>query len=82
MCTTSPDHHKTFCQNIAWLRQHHNLTQEEMAHRLGIGVKRLRSIEKGVMPRRLSADILVRIADEFDILPSDVLWTNLWEGPL
>ncbi|MBQ3023661.1 MAG: helix-turn-helix transcriptional regulator [Clostridia bacterium] len=61
-----------FCKNVKILRLKNNLTQMEMAHICGIGVKSLSSIEKGIIPPRLSVSILVSISNYFRISPYDM----------
>jgi DNA-binding transcriptional regulator YiaG len=57
------------CENIKTLRVKNNLSEQEMAARLKIGVKTLRNIEKGHFPPRMSCEILFRIQHHFGILP-------------
>lgn len=56
-----------FLKNLAALRKQHNLTQTQMANILGIGITSWRSIERGVMPPKLSALVVYRAADAFGI---------------
>lgn len=56
-----------FLSNLTRLRQKHNLTQTQMANILGIGITSWRSIERGVMPPKLSAAVVYRAADAFGI---------------
>ena len=66
------DDSRIFCRNVLALRKKHNLTQAEMAKLLGIGVKSLRSLEKGEIPPRLSCGIIIIIYKEFGVFPSDM----------
>ena len=52
--------HKIIGERIKNLRQHHNLTREEVAEKAEISSKFLYEIEKGT--KGLSADTLLRIA--------------------
>ena len=57
----------TFCANIRYLRNHHGLSKQKMAHILGVGVKTLNALEADVVPRRLGCSELVRAAEFFGI---------------
>lgn len=70
-----------FTQNIAWLRSCHHYTKAEMAARLGIGVSSLTKIESGLLPKRLSANVILRIKEQFGIEPHDLLCTDLSSDP-
>ena len=61
-----------FGENIRKLRYRENLSKQKMAKRLGIGVQSLSLIESGILPKRLSACILYRIYQEFNITPSGI----------
>ncbi|MBE6657149.1 MAG: helix-turn-helix transcriptional regulator [Ruminococcaceae bacterium] len=54
-------------KNLSCLRQKHNLTQKQMAHILGIGVHSWQMIERGEMPPRLSARVVLTASDAFGI---------------
>lgn len=62
-----------FCENVKILRKRHGLSQKEMAERLHIGTRSLALLEKGKMPPRLNAEILIWIYRNFGILPSAIL---------
>lgn len=53
--------------NVLYLRKTHNITKKEMAKILGIGIKTLSKIEQGILPPRLSVEVLFRIRDYFGI---------------
>ena len=61
-----------FCENIKNLREAHHLSEKEMAKILGIGVERLQSIEKGILPPKLTVRILFHIQKHFHIKPQDM----------
>ena len=61
-----------FSYHIQRIRKEQKLTQREMAGRLGIGVRTLSMIEKGILPPRLSCAIIFRIQDQFGIHPKDL----------
>ena len=56
-----------FLYNLTILRKTHNLTQKQMAQILGISISSWRKIERGAMPPRLSAEVVYRAADAFEI---------------
>lgn len=49
-----------FCENIRVWRQVNELSLEEMAHRLGISVDMLTLLERGIVPKELEVNTLVR----------------------
>lgn len=61
-----------FSQNMKKIRKTAQLTQREMAQKLGISIASLSKIEKGILPPRLSCSILIRIHKEFGIHPKDL----------
>ena len=65
--------------NIAFLRKHHNLSKKEMAQLLHIGIGSLNKIESGVLPERLSAEILVHLANHFNYTTAELLSHRLAE---
>ena len=52
------DELKGLCKNICYLRKKNGLTQREMAERLNISLYSLRMIERGIIPKNLSCEIL------------------------
>ena len=62
-----------FCDNIRYLRKSINLSKKEMANLLGIGLHSLNLLEKGMIPPRLSVQILYNIYHQFGLLPSQQL---------
>lgn len=58
---------QNFLFNLAALRKQHHLTQKQMAHILGIGIHSWRMIERGIMPPRLSTEVVYNAADAFGI---------------
>ena len=61
-----------FCRKVTALRQAHGLSVREMAKRLGVSEKTIRSVESGFIPPRLSCSILFRIEREFGVPPKDM----------
>ena len=53
--------------NVLYLRKKNNITKRGMAKIMGIGIKTLNKIEKGLLPPRLSVEVLFRIRDYFGI---------------
>lgn len=62
-----------FCKNLKKVRKKNKLTQKEMAKILGIGVVSLSAIERGKVPPRLKVDIVIKIHQNFGILPSEIV---------
>ncbi len=52
------DELKVLCKNIYYLRKKNGLTQREMAGQLNISLYSLRMIERGIIPKNLSCEIL------------------------
>lgn len=69
-----------FCENFTRLRQIKGLSQKEMAKAVGISVQSVCKIEKGVLPKRLNANVLFSIKQFFGIYPSDMLTKNYFDG--
>ena len=55
------------CQNIKFLRQKHNLSKTQMSNILGISIQTLNRIENGILPSRISCEVLFRIQSNFGI---------------
>ena len=51
--------------NVLYLRKKHNITKRKMAKILGVGIKTLNKVEKGILPPRLSVEFLFRIKENF-----------------
>lgn len=66
-----------FCNNMLKLRNHFGMTQRDFAKALHIGVHSLAMIEKGNIPDRLGATILIRIYHCFGIMPSEMFFEEL-----
>ena len=61
-----------FSENICYLRKANNLSQQQMAQILGIGLASLRTIESGKIPPRLGCDVLFHAARYFRLRPNDL----------
>ncbi len=53
--------------NIAYYRKHANLTQEELAEKVGISRSHISAIEAPNIVRKISLDLLLNIAAVLDI---------------
>ena len=62
-----------FLHNVTFLRKHHNLSKKKMAQLLHIGIGSLNKIESGVLPKRLSTEVLVHLANYFGYTSDDLL---------
>ncbi len=72
---------RIFCENVKYLRAVNELSKSEMAQILGISVKSLTSIEEGVVPPRLSCDVVFKIQDRFGIAPTNMFISFAdWQG--
>ena len=63
--------------NIAWLRKYHRISKKRMAKMLLIGAASLNRIEKGEMPPRLGAGVLMRVYLKFGIRPAELVARRL-----
>ncbi|MGN0570719.1 MAG: helix-turn-helix domain-containing protein [Candidatus Fimenecus sp.] len=61
-----------FCKNITDLRVKNNLTQKEMAEKLGIAPASISMLEQGIVPPKLGCAIFVSIYKHFGIVPKDM----------
>ena len=66
---------KIFSHNIAVLRAHYGCSQKHMAQLLGISVGSLREIENGIIPPRLTVDVVFAVERHFHISP-DTLFSE------
>ncbi len=65
--------------NITWLRKKEKLSKKEMARILGIGKVSINKIEKGEVPKRLVANAIIAIYQNFGISPA-VLFEKRLDG--
>ena len=63
-----------FCHNMREIRRHYGISKKKMAELLGIGVGSLCQIEQGVIPSRLTVEILLAVQKQFKINP-DILFS-------
>ena len=61
---------QNFCKNITLLRKRHGLSKKEMAKLLGIGIWSLNKIERGELPPRLNANVILAVYRQFGVRPS------------
>lgn len=64
---------ENLCHNIYRLRKANNLTQREMAKILKIGVESLRKLEAGIIPPRMTVDVLYQVYAAFGISPDQLV---------
>jgi len=69
---------KNFSRNIILLRAHYGYSQKHMAQLLGIGVESLRKIEKGIIPPRLTVDVIFAVQKHFHISPDTLFSKELF----
>lgn len=79
MRTTNDNIMKFLSHNVLYLRTKNDITKKEMAKILGIGITTLNKIEQGVLPPRLSVEMLFRIRDYFGVSLSLLVSANLGE---
>lgn len=75
------DSFAVFCHNIAGLRAHRGYSKKHMAQLLGIGVGSLNKIECGMLPPRLTVDVLFAVYGHFHIRPSVLLSQEIFPLP-
>ncbi|MBQ9746286.1 MAG: helix-turn-helix transcriptional regulator [Clostridia bacterium] len=73
---------ETFLHNIAWLRKHHGISKRKMAKILHISTSTLNKIESGVLPPKMSANVIWRIKVHFDIAPDEQFQINLEDSEI
>jgi len=61
-----------FCRNVKILREDNNLSKKEMAKILGIGIGSLTKVEKGEIPKRMRANVIINIFNYFHVLPNNL----------
>lgn len=66
-----------FTKNVAKLRKKHNLSKTRMCNILKISIYSLNKIEKGIIPKKLSLEIVFRIKKHFGITPKDQFSTTI-----
>ncbi|MBQ4602685.1 MAG: helix-turn-helix transcriptional regulator [Clostridia bacterium] len=63
--------------NIAWLRKKNNITKKQMALLLGMSVRSLSKIEKGVSCRKLNLNTVFDIMCLFNVSADELFNTRL-----
>ena len=61
---------KRFVENIRDLRIKNGLSKTQMAEKLDVSVYTIRKLENGIMPKRLSIEVVFKIEKEFGIKAS------------
>ena len=56
---------RNLLDNIRWIREYYCIPQKRMAQLLGIGVRSLKTLEKGILPPRLGINIVFQLHKEF-----------------
>ena len=69
-------HMQSLARQLRFLRKKHGLSQRELADILRIGLTSLRLLERGILPARLSCEVLFDLSDHFRIPMS-----RLFEDP-
>ena len=73
---------ETFLYNIAYLRKHNGLSKRKMAKILHISTSTLKKIESGVLPPKMSANVIWRIKVHFDINPNEQFQIKLEDSEI
>ena len=68
---------KNFFKNVLYLRKKYGYTQKEMANILGISVSSLRKVERGMIPRCITAETLYNLCYYFQISADLILNESL-----
>ena len=66
-----------FCENILYLRRKYGYTQKEMAVILEINLNSLRKVERGMIPRCITAKTLYNLCNYFQISADLILNESL-----
>ena len=64
---------KIFTENIKLLREKASLTQSQMAELLNISIGSLEKLESGVIPKRLSVEVVFKIMSVFKTNPFEAI---------
>ena len=64
---------KIFTENIKFLRQKASFTQSQMAELLNISIGSLEKLESGVIPKRLSVEVVFKIMSVFKTNPFEAI---------
>ena len=63
--------------NAAWLRKSKGLSKRKMASLMHTSVQSITKIENGILPKRLSTDFILLLADSFNVRPAILLMARL-----
>lgn len=58
-----------FCENVKRLRAKEGLSKREISEILGISIRSLTMLEKGILPKNLCCDVLLVICNYFQLEP-------------
>jgi len=67
MKTTKQNTIDTFTHNVVFLRKTNHISKKRMAKILGISIYSLNQIEKGLLPPKLSVEVLFKIRSYFHV---------------
>lgn len=65
------------CDNIKFLRKKAGYSKKRMAETLDVSVRTISMLERGIVPERLSCQLLFNAQAEFGINPTDLLKKRL-----
>ena len=65
--------------NLAWIRKSCGISKRQMSALLGISIGTLNKIEKGEVPPRMSAEVLIKVQTYFCLRMQDLLERRLGE---
>jgi len=68
-----------FLSNIAWIRKKYGISKRKMSEALKISIASLNKIENGILPPKLSMDIVFNIYISFGIEPKTMFAINFDE---
>ena len=70
---------ENFLSNVAWIRKKYGISKRKMSKALKISVESLNKIENGILPPKISIDIVFNIYISFGIEPKAMFATNFEE---
>ena len=70
-------HWKKFVNNVMWLRNYYQFSEDKMAEIMGINIDLLREVEKGNGKDALSVEVVYKICGFFNVSP-DKLFGDLF----
>lgn len=61
-----------FCNNIYCLRKNNHFSKAEMCRRIKVSIKTLSLLENGIIPPKISCEIIFNVSKEFNIKPKEL----------